>query len=54
MNLKVGNVEPLKDVRLRIEYLYELDVSLNVFWRVIIQSKIWPRYLSDGWYVRAN
>ena len=49
MNLRVGNVEPGGEVRLRVEYLYEMEVSLNVFWKVVVGSRVWPRYLREGW-----
>lgn len=48
MNLKIGNVPPKSTVRLTISFMQTLDVSLNVFWRLCIQSFIWPRYINDA------
>ena len=46
MELRVGNIPPGATLMLTIEYLMELGVSQNKFWKIILQSKIWPRYLN--------
>jgi hypothetical protein len=48
MSLKIGNVPPKGSVRIAIEFMQTLEVSLNTFWRLNVQSHVWPRYINDG------
>jgi len=47
MNMKIGNVPGGANVRITIEFLQMLDVSLNTFWQLMIPSTISPRYMND-------
>lgn len=46
--LKFGNVPPKSKVVVLVEFLQPLEVSLNTFWRLSVQSHVWPRYLTSG------
>lgn len=48
MALKIGNVPPKGKVTLTIQMLQHLEVSLNMFWRLSVQSHVWPRYVNDS------
>jgi hypothetical protein len=48
MSLKIGNIAPKGRVRIVIVFMQTLEVSLNVFWRLSVQSHVWPRYINDG------
>lgn len=47
INMKIGNVPGGASVRITIEFLQMLGVSLNTFWQLIIPSTISPRYIND-------
>jgi hypothetical protein len=47
MNIKIGNITPKGRVRIVIVFIQTLEVSLNIFWRVSVQSHVWPRYIND-------
>jgi hypothetical protein len=39
--------EKSKDIRITIEFLQMLEVSLNTFWQLMLPSTISPRYIND-------
>lgn len=47
MQLKIGNVPAYSKVTVLISFLQPLEVSMNTFWRLSIQSRVWPRYLNS-------
>lgn len=46
MQIKIGNVPARSKVTVLIEFMQPLEVSMNTFWRLSIQSHVWPRYLN--------
>lgn len=48
MCLRIGNVPPKCKVRITMQFMQSLEVTLNTFWRLSVQSHVWPRYLNDG------
>ena len=47
MRLQIGNVPPMTRVTILMVCSYPLEASLNTFWRLSVQSHVWPRYLND-------
>jgi hypothetical protein len=47
INMKIGNVPGGTTVRITIEFLQMLEVSLNTFWQLMLPSTISPRYIND-------
>lgn len=48
INIKIGNLSKKAVVEIRIEYLQELEVEMNVFWKLQVYSTITPRYVNDS------
>ena len=43
MKLSIGNVNPKSTITIRLDWLEELEISLNKFWRFVLYSTITPR-----------
>lgn len=47
MMLRIGNVDKGMKVKITINFMQMLDVVLNMFWQLNIQSIVWPRYFNE-------
>lgn len=47
MMVRIGNVGQGVKVKITISFMQMLDIVLNTFWQLNIQSIVWPRYMND-------
>ena len=46
IKIKIGNIPPKKTIYIKFQYIQQLEICLNKFWRLTIPSTLTPRYES--------